>query len=125
MKKNKGILSAADILGANDLKTELVACPEWGGDVCLKSMTGLERDRFELGMTKKGKNGKRENDTDNLRAKLVAACAVDEKGKQLFTEAQALELGAKNAKALDRCFDAASALNGMFEADIKVAEKNS
>jgi len=121
------LLGAADILGADDIKTERVSCPEWGGDVLIKTMTGAERDAFELSLSKdkKGK-GKAENDLSNIRARYVAATAVDAKGVLLFTQEQVEELGKKNAKALDRCFDVARELNGMLkETEVEEAKGNS
>ena len=118
------VLSAADILAAKDMETVTVECPEWGGDVVVKSMTGTERDAFETSLTKKGKGGKPESDTANMRARMVAAAAVDDKGAQLFTAAQVADLGKKNAKVLDRLFDVASKLNGMFDGDVEAAKKD-
>jgi hypothetical protein len=37
-------LSADAILAADDIVTEAVDCPEWGGKVLVKAMTGAERD---------------------------------------------------------------------------------
>ena len=44
---DKKILSKADILRADDIKTIEVAVPEWGGSVLLRGLTGRERDLFE------------------------------------------------------------------------------
>ena len=41
------LLSKADILGCNDIPTELVEVPEWGGSVKVRGMTAGERDRFD------------------------------------------------------------------------------
>ena len=41
------ILTRDQILQANDLVTETVEVPEWGGSVFVKSLTGVERDQFE------------------------------------------------------------------------------
>lgn len=117
------ILSAADILGANDKKVVYVDCPEWGGEVGIKAMSGTERDTFEQSMYKR--EGKKiEAVTDNIRARLVCMTAVDGNGDRLFTDAQLKELGEKSAAALDRCFDAAKDLNGMFDGDVEEAKKD-
>ena len=43
------VLSKEQILQADDLKTETVEVPEWGGDVLLRELRGRERDAFEEG----------------------------------------------------------------------------
>lgn len=104
------ILTKADILSADDLPTQTVGVPEWGGDVIVRSMTGLERDRFDSQLIAK-EDGK--TDLSNIKARLCSLCIVDESGERLFTEAEAVELGKKSAKALARVFEAASELNGL------------
>ena len=43
-------LSREDILKAEDLPTEEVPVPEWGGSVLVRGLTGRERDLFETSM---------------------------------------------------------------------------
>lgn len=117
------LLSAAEILGADDATYELVAVPEWGKDagVRLRSLSGEERDAFEKGSVKvtgKGKNETREVVLDGIRARLVAASAVDEKGERLFTDAQAAALRKKNGAVLDRLFAVAQRLSGLSKEDV-------
>lgn len=112
------LLSKDAILGADDLITEDVEVPEWGGTVRVRMMTGAERDAFEESLSRtKGKSVKA--NLANLRARLVAKTVVDEAGKRLFTDAEAGVLGQKSAAALDRVFDAARTLNGMTEKDVE------
>lgn len=112
------LLSKDQILAAEDLVTEDVEVPEWGGTVRVRMMTGAERDSFEDSLTQtKGKNVK--TNLANLRARLVARTVVDEDGKRLFTDAEAGVLGQKSAAALDRVFEAARKLNGMTEKDVE------
>lgn len=112
------LLSKDQILAAEDLVTEDVEVPEWGGTVRVRMMTGAERDSFEDSLTQtKGKNVK--TNLANLRARLVARTVVDEAGKRMFTDAEAGVLGQKSAAALDRVFEAARRLNGMTEADVE------
>lgn len=109
------------ILGADDLVTELVEVPEWGGDVRVRTLTGAERDAFEMAVyTMRQKAGA----AINIRALLVALCAVDDDGKRLFSERDAVQLGAKSAKALDRIFSVAQRLNGLTAADVDELAKN-
>lgn len=111
------LLSRDAILAADDREYEVVPCPEWGGEVRLRSLTGAERDAYEQSLVQtRGKS--REMNLRNARAKLVALCAVDENGKRLFTDADVNALGKKNAKPLDRLFDVARRLSGLTEDDV-------
>ena len=111
------LLSRDAILAADDREYEVVPCPEWGGEVRLRSLTGAERDAYEQSLVQtRGKS--REMNLRNARAKLVALCAVDENGNRLFTDADVNALGKKNAKPLDRLFDVARRLSGLTEDDV-------
>lgn len=121
------ILSKSDILAAQDLQTQEVSVPEWGGSVRVRSLTGTERDVFETALVKVV-DGKRIPDMDNLRAKLLAATLVDENGTPLFSIADVGDLGclgSKSAAALDRIFGVAQRLNGMAAESVEAAVKNS
>ena len=117
-------LSMQDIVSAQDVLTEFVPVPEWGGDVAVRMLTGLERDAFEAALVKVDAEGKRTPDLSNLRAKLAAACMVDPvSGDRLFPDENLSQLAAKSATALDRVFKVAQRLNGM--GDVEAVEKNS
>ena len=121
------MLNRDQILKANDLKTETVAVPEWGGEVLVRMMTGTARDKFEEQTFFAGrkKGGKTEVSFDNIRARLVAAVLVDEEGNLLFSPSDIAELGKKSAAALDRIFTVAQKLNGFTKEDIDELAKNS
>ena len=119
----KKTLNRDQIVAIQDIKTELVDVPEWGGTVALRELTGAERDAWEAQMVKVI-NGRREADLDNLRAKLVAACLVDgETGDRLFDEKTVSQLGNKSAITLDRLFKIAQRMNGMD--GVEEQQKNS
>lgn len=103
------ILNKQAILAAQDLKTEDVAVPEWGGSVRVRTLTGAERDAFESGLVEK--DGQR--NFANMRARLLALAIVDENGVRVFDEGDALLLGGKSASALERLFSVAQRLNGI------------
>lgn len=115
-----------EILGQDDLPSRAVAVPEWGGrEVRVKSMTGAERDAYELDIYAEREAAKKESRKPrNVRARLLVRCLVGEDGKLLFGEADIEALGAKSAAALDRLYDVARTLNGYSEADAKALEKN-
>lgn len=114
------ILTRDAILGAQDLQTQDVPVPEWGGDVRIRVLTGAERDALSVSML--GSDGK--PDLSTYKVRLVAACVVGEDGQRLFSDADISALGAKSALALQRVFDAADTLNAMAPGAVEAAEKN-
>jgi len=118
------LLSKTEILTANDLQTEDINVPEWGGSVRVRSFTGRERDAFEASMVR-GDGKDRKVDLTNMRARLVGLTVIDETGQRLFTDEEADLLGAKSGAALDRVFAVAQKLNGLSGADVEELTKNS
>lgn len=114
------ILSKEDILNKSDLNTKVVEVPEWGGEVIVSTMSGFVRDKFEASLV--GKAGG--TNTQNIRARLAAACLVDEKGNLLFTEQEVVKLGNKSSAALDRIFDVAQKMNRIGDREIEELSKN-
>lgn len=120
-------LTREQILNYDDIKTEVVTCPEWGGDVNVRGLTAGERDRWEASLyTTKQHGNKYEivSNRDNLRAKFVAVSVVDEKGKTIFTTGDIEMLAQKSAAPMDRIFTVAQRLSGMSNADVEELEKN-
>ena len=118
------LLSKTAILTANDLQTEDVEVPEWGGAVRVRSFTGRERDAFEASMVR-GEGRDRKVDLTNMRARLVGLTVIDETGQRLFTDDEVDLLGAKSGAALDRVFAVAQKLNGLSGADVEELSKHS
>ena len=125
-------LSRNAILQREDIITEDVDVPEWGGTVRVRGMSGVERDAFEAGLIQQPEaNGKRrrkqtatKTNMANVRAKLCAWCCVDEAGAKLFSDADVVYLGHKSAAALDRIYEVASALSGITDEDVEeIAEE--
>lgn len=113
------LLSKDEILKANDLKTEEVAVPEWGGEVLVRTMTGEERDKFEADSVTFNKKGEAKQNFANTRARLVALVCVNEEGEPLFSGYDIPDLGRKSAVALDRVFEKAQEMNGFTPKDIE------
>lgn len=112
------LLSRDQILKADDLKTEDIPVPEWGGDVRIKTLKGKERDAFEQSMVET-KGGKQRQNLKNFRARLIAKCIVTEAGELMFSPPDIEPLGEKSAAALSRVFDACQKLNGFSESDVE------
>jgi len=104
-------LSKAKILAADDNKLETVTIPEWGGDVCIKVLTGTDRDAFEEAYS--------DQKMKNFRSRFLVLTLCDEKGERLFTEKEVDELGKKSAVVLARLFDKAWSLNAFRSEDVQ------
>lgn len=121
-------LTAADILAASDLERETVPVPEWGGQVCVRGMTGAERDAYETTLLSvKGTDVALDKaGMTSARARICAMCMIDpDTGKRLFTDAQVADLTKKSGRALDRVFGVAQRLSGITKADVEELQKNS
>lgn len=117
-------LSREDILNVDDIETQEVEVPEWGGTVVVKAMSGAERDRFEAGLYNFSGNTRKAN-PENLRAKLVALTVVNpETLKPMFSVADIEMLGKKSVKALNRIFEVAQKLSGITDDDVDELAKN-
>lgn len=113
-------LTKKDILAAQDLKTEVVDVPEWGGKVKVCGLSATDRDGFENEMFEQSQSP----GMKIVRASLCARCIVDEKNKRLFTDGEVKQLGAKSAVALNRVFKVAQKLCGLREEDVEELAKN-
>ena len=114
------ILSRDQILAAQDLASEEISVPEWGGAVRVRMMTGAERDA--LGATLLGADKK--VDMSQYRIRLLAACLVDEAGQPLFGPDEVGLLGAKSGVALDRVYRVAERLNDVGAGAVEAAQGN-
>lgn len=85
--------------------------------IFLKPLSSKDRDNFEASVV--GMNGER--DLQNLRARLVAKCLCDEKGKPIGNPAQ---IGELRADFIGAIFDKVRELNGMDADDVAEAGKD-
>ena len=114
------MLTRDAILSVVDLPRESVEVPEWGGTVCVRTLTAAERDRFEISTIERRKAGR----PTRFRAYLAALAVCDESGVRLFEDADADALEAKSSAALDRVAAVAMRLSKIGESDVKELEKN-
>lgn len=113
------VLTRDQIMQADDLRTELIAVPEWGGEVIVKALTGRERDAFEASIAGERQGKRVKLDLENIRARFVAACVVDEAGQPLFYPSDVALLGEKSAAALQRVFEVGQRLSGLSDGDVE------
>lgn len=115
------LLTREQILAANDIKTEDVAVPEWGGTVRVRTMTAIERDSFLADVL--GADGK--VDRRRHRTMLAARTIIGDDGVPVFTETDIAALGAKNSLVLERIVAVADRLNTVSTETVDASEKNS
>lgn len=116
------ILSKEAILEALDHDTLTVSIPKWGGDLMLRSMTGAERDAFDVKIMIADEPEKLGE--ANLRAHMVASCAISEDGSKLFTEGDVEALGSKCTHSLNIAYKACMRVNKLTAEDAEALEKN-
>lgn len=118
---DNNILSASEILDAEDSPIEEVYVEEWGGKVCIRTMSGKERDAWEADTIEERQNleGKPLRvQWENAKAKFLSRCICDLDGKRLFTDKQVEKLGEKSSLVLSRLWTKAARMNGLTKEDV-------
>ncbi len=111
-----------EILKASDIRTKDIEVKEWGGSVRLKSLTAAERDAFTKSIAV-GRGRDKDVDLQNIRAKFVSLCLVNEEGQRLFNKPS--DLGAKSSSVIEKLYTEAAAMSGLTEEQLQEAIKNS
>lgn len=135
------MLTKVEIDEARDLTREKAPVPEWAPQdtpekeradfyVNIKTMTGMERDRYEAGMIEQqdqsaGPAKKVKITLENMRAKLLWRTIVDDDGNTIYKKSDIAQLGLKSAKVLDRLWTIARRLNGLSQEDVDFYVGNS
>lgn len=112
------LLNRDQILNADDMTFRDVPVPEWGGDVRIKMLSASERDKFEAS-TVIIKRGQQKMNVENIRARFLSMCIVNEQGELEFTPADIPLLGKKSSAALQRVWNVAQELNAVTDHDIE------
>lgn len=129
-------LTKENIFKSEEVEKEWVDIPEWAGGLYVKVMSGEERDAFETAMFKTNDMNNFTRNFDNMRARLIAFTAIDEKEKRIFDPilkydvqgklyGDVAELGKKSSIILDRIYVVAQKLNKLRKEDIEDLTKNS
>lgn len=117
------MLNRDDILGADDLARELVAVPEWGGEVYVRCLTGSERAQLQQGF-----DAYDDKETTQrgmfYRDMLIILALCDERNKPFFTWEDREAMLSKSAQVLERLFIVALRLNRLRDVDVEIAVKN-
>ena len=118
-------LTATEILNAQDAQVIPLDVPEWKGSVFIRTVNGEERDRMEtifVALSGSLDNG---HEMKPWKSEVASLMISDEAGNRIFTDADIEKIGKKNWKAIDRIVDAGMDHNGLTEAALEEAEKNS
>lgn len=114
------VLSKSETLSAiaekPTIETEEVDCPELGGAVLVREMTGTIRNRLEAGFAaiQDGADGAI---MDKVLVAMVSACVVDESGRPFITGKMAESFLKNHPRAVFRIRDKAVDMSGISEAD--------
>ena len=123
------LLNFDDIVASQDKEYQDVDVPEWGGTVRIATMSGEDRDRWELSMMQAddtSERGFKLNFDAYSRVRLVAMCLVDDNFNRIFVTKEQIErLSQKSGKVMDLLYDVAQRVNGITDEDIDDLEKNS
>ena len=118
------ILTKADILAAKDLEPVKVPVKEWGGDVLIKKLSGVEAE-VARGLIKQHQKGDDLKDAFKLMAKILAMTIVNEDGSFTFeAEEDIVALEEKCSAVLQFLFEEAMKLNSLGKLASEQAEKN-
>ncbi len=118
------ILTKADILAAKDLEAEPVEVKEWGGEVLIKRLSGVEAE-VARGLIKQHQRGDDLKDAFALMAKILAMTIVNEDGSFTFEgEEDIVALQDKCSAVLSFLFEEAMKLNSLAKDASEQAEKN-
>lgn len=118
------MLTREQILAAKECAVEIVAVPEWGGEVGMRRMSCREAEAFQDWLNTRQTDGGTIHMMD-LRATLLSKVLCDAAGQRLFSEEDIEALGAKSNDVMHRLFIKAKAVNLIVEDAVEETEKNS
>ena len=129
------ILSKEQIFQAQDIATDVVTCPEWGGDVTIRALTLAQAQEWRRSsLTKtviRDKDGKPSTeyivDHDKLLTsdvRLMITACVDQAGNPLFTRDDIDALMKKSPGPVTRIVKAIVEISGLRADVIEETEKN-
>lgn len=103
---------------------EIVAVPEWGGDVRVMEMDAARRDAFQAAGLVEVEPQKFVMSRENFSARLAVFSLVDESGHLLFSPEDIEVLGRKSGKALERIATVAIRLSKLSDTATEQAKND-
>lgn len=123
------MLTREQILNRKAGRFEVVAVPEWGGEVniralCVRDRAIIEADFVRLHRLIKSQDDSSVSHMTNLKLQVVALSVVDAEGVALFTLDDLDALAQQEPEAIGAIADAAILLNGFAAKSTEDAAKN-
>jgi len=116
------LLTAEQILAADDIETRTVPVPEWGGAVLMRTMSGKVRDSYneivQSRLVGKGKNRK-VGSYKGLTVSLLHKCLVKQDGSPLFKREQLIAFQEKSSEVIGRLQKIAIEMNGLSDEEVE------
>jgi len=109
------LVTARDILDAEDISIELFDVPEWNGSVYLRTLKSGEGDEIARLMSK---------NTPNANARVAIKCICDQNGGLVFKPRDAEDLANKSFSAINRILEKIVDMNNMGESADRELEGN-
>ncbi len=108
------VLTAADILGADDLPIKELDVKEWGGKIFVQTLGGTEIAAWQMAVKERSEDGVQSaEDVMFVFSSLIVKTVVNEEGGRLFKDDHAERLAAKNPNVLRRVYEVAARMNGV------------
>jgi len=120
MSTNGKVLGIADLIRDEVLPVEKIFIEDWGGDVCIRVMSGTGRadlEKFFVGNNKKW-------DGVKIREEFFRRCICDENGNLILDAAGAKRLLERRASVTEKIFEKCLEANGFREQDVEGLAKN-
>jgi hypothetical protein len=112
-------LTKEQILACDDLPQEVVECPEWGGDVFVRTMAGTERDDLDAFFVSKQNARSGVADMRGFKVRLVQLTVLNEDGTLMFDCSDIPALQKKSAAVVERIAQVAMRLNGFASGQVE------
>jgi hypothetical protein len=110
------MLTIEQILSALDSPVAMVTVPEWGGDIYMKFLSAMDREKWEIEVKRMFDDNTQKKPNHipvSIRASLLQKSICDENGKLLFAEADIPSLSNKSGPVIMRLFDECRRINAM------------
>jgi hypothetical protein len=119
-EQSNGFLTREQILGSDDIPTEIVSVDEWenGGKLRVRGLSGTQRDLWQTSLLEDYAESKKIK-LENATARLISYCVVNADGSLMFSEADVEALGNKSGRALNRVYEVAQHLSGLSAKDVE------
>ncbi len=119
-------LGKQQILANKAQVIEQLEVPEWGGTVCIRSISARERGQIEAGIARyRETKGKEDSFARNFTLRMAGMALCDESGARLFSDEEISQLAEHNAAVIARIAEVAGRLAGFTKEDVEALAKNS